>query len=255
MSIDGVLDELFDRLAGTGAAGRRALAEAEDHLHAAAAHARDGGLDAAAAERDAVQRFGPPAVVAAGIRRAHLDRGAIARAAFVGTWFVGAVSLVAIGASGLVAELFGRLYGAGFVAGDGPGVTYTPERCADYFEYVPNAGSCAAAAAEHHFGEVVFSRVAVGVLGLLALGLYALARRTGLRGPQWSLPTPYVATVLLALFGLATVALGGLGALQVSTAASGGSGADLAAGLVAAVVVLVVAGWSLRRLRRGPLRA
>ena len=34
MSVDRYLDALFDRLAGTGAAGRRALAEAEDHLPA-----------------------------------------------------------------------------------------------------------------------------------------------------------------------------------------------------------------------------
>jgi hypothetical protein len=255
MSIDGVLDELFDHLAGTGPAGRRALAEAEDHLHSAAAHARASGLDAAAAERDAVQRFGPPAAVAAGIRRAHLDRAAIARTAFIGTWFVGAVSLVAIGVSGLVAELFGRVYGAGFVAGDGSGVTYTPERCADYFEYVPNAGSCAAAAAEHHFGEVVTSRVAVGVLGLLALAVLAIARRTLLRGPQWRQPSPYVATVLLALFGLAALGLGGLGLMQLGLGTSSGVGADLAAGLVAAIVVLVVAFWSLRRLHRSPLRS
>ena len=35
--IEWYLDELFDQLAGTGAAGRRALMEAENHLRAAAA--------------------------------------------------------------------------------------------------------------------------------------------------------------------------------------------------------------------------
>jgi hypothetical protein len=35
--VDRYLDDLFDALAGTGGAGRRALAEAEDHLRAATA--------------------------------------------------------------------------------------------------------------------------------------------------------------------------------------------------------------------------
>jgi hypothetical protein len=35
--VDRYLDEMFDRLAGTGSAGRRALAETEDHLRASAA--------------------------------------------------------------------------------------------------------------------------------------------------------------------------------------------------------------------------
>ena len=55
----------------------------------------------------------------------------------------------------LVAEVFGRVFGAAFVAGDAPGVTYTPARCADYFEYFPRASDCTQAAALHHWGEVV----------------------------------------------------------------------------------------------------
>ncbi len=68
--IERYLDELFDRLAGQGAAGRRALAEVEDHLRAAAADAIAGGLAADQAEVDAVARFGPPAVVARALRSA-----------------------------------------------------------------------------------------------------------------------------------------------------------------------------------------
>ena len=56
--IERYLDELFDRLAGQGAAGRRTLAEAEDHLRAAAADAVASGLPADRAEHDAVSRFG-----------------------------------------------------------------------------------------------------------------------------------------------------------------------------------------------------
>ena len=58
--IDRHLDLMFDRLSGTGSAGRRMLVEAEDHLRSAAEEARARGLDAEAAEREAVARYGPP---------------------------------------------------------------------------------------------------------------------------------------------------------------------------------------------------
>ncbi|WP_446215378.1 hypothetical protein [Micromonospora sp. IBHARD004] len=54
--IDGYLDRLFDRLAGTGAAGRRTMVEAEDHLPSAVAQAVAEGADPAGAERLAVAR-------------------------------------------------------------------------------------------------------------------------------------------------------------------------------------------------------
>ena len=62
------LDELFDRMAGQGAAGRRALIETEDHLRAAADDAMAQGLPADQAEHEAVTRFGSPAMVARKMR-------------------------------------------------------------------------------------------------------------------------------------------------------------------------------------------
>jgi hypothetical protein len=70
-AVDRYLDELFDALAGTGGAGRRALAEAEDHLRAATADRTADGMPIEAAERDAVARFGVPARIASQLRRAH----------------------------------------------------------------------------------------------------------------------------------------------------------------------------------------
>ena len=51
--IEWYLDELFDQLAGTGAAGRRALLEAEYHLRAVAADAITRGLSQDQAEHEA----------------------------------------------------------------------------------------------------------------------------------------------------------------------------------------------------------
>ena len=94
--IDRYLDELFDRLAGTGAAGRRTLAEVETHLHEAVDGLVESGVAPADAEREAIRRFGPPPTVAAAIRRAH-GGGLLANVAAV--WlFVGLITgAVAIG--------------------------------------------------------------------------------------------------------------------------------------------------------------
>ena len=123
---------------------------------------------------------------------------------------LGGIGLVAIGASGLVAELLGRLFGAGFVAGDLPGVTYTAQRCAEFLEYFPDAGSCAQAAALHHWGEVVEYRVAVGVVGAVVLGAYLLwRRRPDRQDPRYLgvLPDGFSATVATSLYGVAAAAL------------------------------------------------
>lgn len=72
--IEWYLDELFDQLAGTGAAGRRALIEAEYHLRAAATDAMAAGLPQDEAEHEAISRFGPPALVARKLRSAQGPR-------------------------------------------------------------------------------------------------------------------------------------------------------------------------------------
>jgi len=99
--IERYLDELFDRLAGQGAAGRRALAEAEDHLRAAAADAVASGLPADQAEHDAVTRFGSPAMVARRMRSAH-GAGRLNRALSAGLLLAG-LTFAGLGAGYLVA--------------------------------------------------------------------------------------------------------------------------------------------------------
>jgi hypothetical protein len=122
--VDRYLDDLFDRLAGTGAAGRRIIAEAEDHLQAAADRGEASGLSRVDAERRAVAAFGTPDAIAAELRAVQRPEAWL-RPAFAGAWLAGGLGLLAIGASGLVAEVLGRAFGPEFVAADGPGVTYT----------------------------------------------------------------------------------------------------------------------------------
>jgi hypothetical protein len=103
--IERYLDELFGRLAGRGAAGRRALAEAEDHLRAAAADAMARGLPADRAERDVIARFGSPALVARAMRSA-LGGGRVSRAVSAG-WLLAGLAAAGLGAADLAAA--GRL--------------------------------------------------------------------------------------------------------------------------------------------------
>lgn len=96
--IERYLDELFDQLAGTGAAGRRALMEAEYHLRAVAADAMTRGLPEDQAEHEAVSRFGPPALVARKLRSA----GRLNRAAST-AWLLAGLAACGLGAAYLVA--------------------------------------------------------------------------------------------------------------------------------------------------------
>jgi hypothetical protein len=249
--VERALDELFDGLAGTGREGRHVLAEVEDHLRSAVAEGEAAGLTGAQAERVAVDRFGPLARVAAEVRAVRGGPGAWLRPAFVGCWLAGGLGLLAVGASGLLAEVSGRLFGAGFVAGNAPGVTYTPMRCADYFEYFPHASSCADAAALHHWGEVVESRVAAGVLGLLALLVLWLARRgTRLGGPAWTPPRGTVLIPMAGLFGLAGIALVGYGLLQLASGDHAMVGANLSAGVASAAAAVAAGASAVARRRR-----
>jgi hypothetical protein len=96
--IERYLDELFDQLAGTNAAGRRALMEAEYHLRAVAADAVARGLPEDQAEHEAVSRFGLPALVARALRSA----GRLNRAVSTG-WLLAGLAGCGLGATYLAA--------------------------------------------------------------------------------------------------------------------------------------------------------
>jgi hypothetical protein len=155
---------------------------------------------------------------------------------------------LAIGVSGVVAAGMGATFGESFVAGDPPGLTYTTDRCADFFEYAPTARSCEEAATTHHFGEVVDYRLAAGVLGLLGLIPYAWLRRR-LRGNP-SLPPGFEATVGTTLYGAAAVFLLASSVNGFVLGETAGVGGYLSGG----IVVLVLGGYYAISLYRTLLK-
>jgi hypothetical protein len=165
---------------------------------------------------------------------------------FVSLWLLGSIGLLAIGASGLLAGAFG----AGFVAGDMPGVTYTPARCADFERLHPESSDCTAAAIAHHYDEVVEYRVAAGVLGALSLALWFGLRATLRENERTStLPRTFTSTVGASVFGVAALALLGLSLMQVLFRYANQTGALLSGGIVSGVVAIYFAGTLLRELR------
>jgi hypothetical protein len=166
---------------------------------------------------------------------------------------VGAVFLLAIGLSGLLADTFGRVFGTAFVAGDAPGVTYTAERCAQLLSFEPQARSCEEAAIAHHFGEVVSYRLAAGALGVLVLAGWAVwRRRTRERLRRGALGRSFALTVGAALAAAAAAALLFLGAAGPITGHYDGTGNPLSGGLVSALLagIFAVALWRELRVHR-----
>ena len=239
--IEGYLDQLLTHLRGSAQDVRRILSEVEEHLRDATAELGAAGASEEEAQRLAIERFGHPRTVARqfSARLAPIPPAAVVAELARTAVLLGTVGLVAIGASGALAELLGRLFGPAFVAGDLPGVTYTAQRCAEFLEYFPDAGSCQQAAALHHWGEVVEYRVAVGVVGAFVLGAYLLwRRRPDRQDPRYLgvLPDGFPATVATSLYGVAAAALALLSLDSFLVAGGDGTGQWLSAALVSAVM-------------------
>ena len=169
------------------------------------------------------------------------------RSLALGVLFLAWVGFVSIGASGVVAAGMQAAFGAGFLAGDLPDVTYTADRCADLKEYAPSSASCAEAAALHHADETVTYRIAAGVLGLLLLGVWLVARRRDV-DPREGLPPGLVEAAGSALFGVVGLALVAQGLELLALGPSTGEGADLSAGIVSVAVAAFFAIGLYRRL-------
>lgn len=245
--IDRYLDRLLLELRGSAADVRRVLAEVEEHLNDATREGVADGLAEDEARRAAIARFGSPRTVARRFGGAAVPHADLVRALAWAMVLFGAVGLVAIGVSGTISELLGRLFGASFVSGDLPWVRYTPGRCAELRSYFPGRG-CLDAAVQDHWGEVVVFRVAAGVLGLLVLGGYALVRRRA-RASAAVLRPGVVPVAGVTAYGLAALVLAGEGANAVLLGGvHGGSGQWWSAAVVALAVALAYARSAYRVL-------
>jgi hypothetical protein len=253
--IDRYLDELLDRLAGTGAVGRRALAEAEDHLRAAVADGVARKLPQEQAEHEAVVRFGPSARIARQLRRAH--RGARLSSALSGLWLLAGLAVTGIGVAYLASG-----------ASIGVMLLMHPEHLPTCTENVNRICTDTTPVMQH---AILAGLAVLGVGAIVLLGRWLATRFTRLAPATRRFPQ--LAAVVFALAGFALLAQlfttmftdNGASVQHVYTAAPwfltvpGGlftipQGPGPVAGLIASVVALTAAiaaiAWGAMKERR-----
>jgi hypothetical protein len=228
---------------------REMLAEAEAHLRDDAALGVAQGLSERDAERQAVARFGPAAALAtAEQQRTRVPYRVLAGQVLASAVLLGSIGAVAIGLSGLLAEVFRLVGGARFVVDSAPGQTLAPADCTRWLSLDNAARSCHDAAIADWINEVVWYRVAFGVLGLAAVGAFMLLQRRTSRRVVL-LPRAICDTVAVTLFSGAALWTAGMGVDLVAIDSGHGSGQWLSAALVA-LLAAVVFGVRLARTLR-----
>ena len=231
-TIDDYLNDLVGLLRGRSKEVRRILVEVEEHLHDA--------VEAGATEAEAIAAFGDPRTVA---RRFEPNAPRLLSSLVSMAWHLGAIGLIAIGLSGALSLGARATMGSSFVAGDPVGVTYTSARCADFAALHPEVPSCPRAASAHHADEVAVYRMAAGVLGLGALGVWWFA----LRKRSSALPSDLEPILAAAAFGLAALVLYGQGLVSLAEGLHHGAGQWL----TGAIVATGFAAWFGKRAWRG----
>jgi hypothetical protein len=144
------------------------------------------------------------------------------------------------------------LFGRSFVAAVAPGIRLPAASCRYWLSNWPGAHGCAQAYLLESSSDAVSLRVGAGLLGLLLLGGYYLARRRG-----WApgvLPDAFTPTIAVSLFGAAGLGLAWLAAMHggglVAVGGITGPGFYLSGALVA---LAMAAAYGLK-LHRSLLR-
>jgi hypothetical protein len=243
--VDEYLDALLAELRGSPRAVRRALAEAEDHLREAAAEARAGGASEEDAQRAAIERFGPPRLVAQRFGQAEDGLSIRARAALA-TFQVVGIGLAAIGLSGLFVLAMTLLVGSSFVLGFQSIFVGPSAYCRELLHQYPSAGTCGLAYQQAVLLDELRARLVPGAIGILMLGGLWLAAR---RRPRWRvlLPAGRPAWILI-VAGIVVAA-------SLATGQEPGLGVHLAGTLSALAVIAICAASLLIRSRHPTVRA
>jgi len=238
------LNELRASLRLAPAEAELIVAEAEDHLRTTASAGLATGMTEREAQQAAISAFGSVGAVV----RAHESRPGnlikgrsateILSDLFWSAWKLGGIGLIAIGLSGLVVLLMNVAFGRTFTGQAPPGVTFAKANCAYWMALWPGAHTCATAHMLEASSDGVDLRVVAGIVGLVLLQAYGIARyfwRRGGRGPAVLL-AGYFPVVAACVFGAGAfgLALAQLTGFTVSE----GPGAYLSGALVAAALAV-----------------
>lgn len=200
------LDHLFDRLAGTGAAGRRTLAETEAHL---ADHIDDliaQGRTPEAATQEAIARYGDPEIVASAMLRTP-GRFPLTFHEIVGSlWIFTSTILITSGVSGAICWLVGCVYGLEVMAPMDAMNPGTEQACSVLMARYPQAMDCMNAAMMQNYDTMLFSAFVAGLIGCALLSFYFAARSSRRFARYTALPPKgFVFGAGIIAFGFASV--------------------------------------------------
>jgi hypothetical protein len=248
-SVQSYLDRLFDLMAGTGSAGRRALAEAEAHLTEAVEALTTAGRDRGDAEREAIARFGTPERVAREHARGNVASwGLVARRLFGGAWLGLGVGLSCAGVSAAVIWAVKWGFGLKWVVPDAPAQTYGAARCATLMREWPASVDCQSASMAHHLRESIAFPLAAMIAGVLVLAAFLACRRVPVLRALTVLPGPgLLGAAGASVFG--ALALLFLGEFAYSLGRGGAWGIVFSYGCAALTAALVFAPSLVRELR------
>jgi hypothetical protein len=254
--IDEYLDELLERLDGSGSERRLMLSEAEAHLREAAAEYERGGLKADAAQRQAIVDFGSATVIA----KSSNHRGA---RAVVGAYLVAAAQLctagfAAIGVGALVARGLALFTSIGWVYGAPATRRFASDTCAHFLKVQPGAADCSAAAAMENSQDAFLFMVGSAILGLVIVGLVMVGIRVVRRRsrvPAQRLPRNIVNAVGATAFLIVGLALGVAAASNGSMNGVWGQGMLVADSAVSLAVGFVFLARLLLDTRPGAVAA
>ena len=196
-------------------------------------------------------RFGSAADLVQLEDRLHLTPTAVLDRQFVSTGLLpGGIGAVAVGVSGVIAAVIGRIAGAAKVVDERPGQVLSAADCARWLAGDPGAVSCHDAAVADWVDEVVGYRLVLRMFGVAALVALLLLRRRWLPRGRWvMLPALVDDTIAVTFF-----AIGGLWALLLGVDAvvvnsGNGSGQWFSAAPVALAALAVFSVRLIRDLR------
>ncbi len=247
--LDQLVVQLWDGSPTAARPGRHLLWETEAHLRDAAQAAIDAGASPHDAETAAVVRFGSAdALARAELALRPLPVRVVIGQVAVTAWLLAGVGAVAVGLAGGVAALIRWFGGDSALVTVGQGQVLAATDCARWLAGNPAARSCRDAAIADWAAETVAYRVALGLLGVLALvSLAWIARRRRIA----SSPT-LLDAVGTTLFVLAAAVTLGRGIDSWVVAHGSGSGQWLSAAPVAMAASVVFGRRLLDDLRAPP---
>ncbi len=246
------LDDLFQAARALPPRDARyLLAETEAHLRDSADAAMAGGVQPYEAELGALAAFGTvDDLVPRESQRTRMPLRTLAGQILNSAMQLGAIGAMTVGASGAVAGLIYLIGGANSIT-TVPAAVLTPQNCARWLSQQA-ATNCHQAALSDWAFETVYSRLALGVAGVLLLIAHRYRKRRQ-RGNSGLKPivTDTVAALAFAVAGLWTAGLG-VDAMIVSEGQ--GAGQWLSAAPVALAVAAVYCTRLAKRIREEPVR-